>query len=373
MLYVNNQALLLNKKDGELKEYVEDYHKKIKEYKDKYGRYIVIRHVGNLEGLKINPTGRAEAPPLRTIPLICTHFDENNGTEEWIYQETPVSKDANGVLQLEQRQHVVFNGEETLDLIEKPELAYYILEKQPLFRTSYRIYDTRSIAQKKAEERRLNARLESAIFGETSKLNNDKSVLDTVSRRWGIEKPEGKTREQVQNELYDLVNAEEKKKQNQKTPEGRAGVRGITDFLEDAKVKMDTQLGALVNQAIDEGVITYNPLHSMWELTNPDGHVGGMLVKVPQREVGQKKEVLITAVITDPQVRVMLENAMGNEEVKAEDYINFTLQDIEGTEDYNALKRWGGQLGIGRTTYKKDKLRSMVLEAWHQKFGATAE
>lgn len=367
MLYVNGKYLNLNAPaTEENKKYIEDYQKTTKRFKDMYGSVIEIKHKKYVNGPKKNPSGVAEAIPVSTIPLLCTYAGDN-GTEEWAYSEN-AAKVKDGEVEINPRQKLVLNGEFYLDLNTQADLAYFLISKHPFFngkKPKYLIHDKRQIARSKAEEYKRKSKVEHTIFGDTSPFANSLKEIKLVSKRWGIADVDNKEKETLQIELYDKIMDAENRLSSARDDRTRAGIRGIDAFLEDVKMKEDIHVGALAQEAIEKGIVTFNLVHHVWQITTDDGTAGDVLVTVPVQDVKIKEEVLISAINTDPRARARLEQAMGKKEASSADYITFTIQDIKDTDDWHYLQRSASQLGLKAMGLKKEALRDSILEEMH--------
>ena len=354
MLYLNGKYLDVNDKNGDMGQHARDYQDKVAKLRTTYGQWLTIK---TKKEMKINPTGIAEAIPTITVPLISVVAGPN-GTEEWAYSENAVVvKD--GQMQLETRQFLVRNGEVTLDLNTQPDLAYYLTEKHPFMKSGkLRIHDERELARSTAEDRRLRTRVESAIYNETSTLNVNRNSLETVCKRWGITGTSSKTKDQLQNELYDRVLESEARFKKSRTG------RGIQEFLEDARGNNDMKVGAYVNEAIENGVVVFNPRALTWEVET-GGAERPILVSIPATELNLKEEILIDAVLSDAKVKALLENALGRSEVDPAQVLNFDIEDVRNTSDYKYMQRMGKELKLKVLGVPKEELREAIVQALH--------
>jgi len=355
MLYLNGKYFDVNDINGENKEHVKDYRDKVAKLRENYGRWLLVKTKD--KDVK-NPSGLLEPKKTITVPLVCT-IGGRNGTEEWAYSENAASVKDGQVL-LDTRQLLVRFGEYMLDMDATPDLAYFLTEKHVFFKNGkLHIHDERSLAKVEADERRLRARLESSIYNDTSHLNVNRGMLEMVCKRWGVSDVQKKSKDQLQNQLYDKVL--EADARYKKSRQGR----NINDFLEDIKVTDNTKLGALVYEAIEKGVIAFNSRYLQWEVNIYEGEKP-ILTSVPTSDIGSKEEVLIDAVITDVRVRAILERALGKSSEDPETVYSFDVEEVKLTDDYRLMQKMGAQLGIKVTGIPKEELREAIIHALHE-------
>jgi len=368
MLYLNGERIDLNAKSGDWKEIADDYREKIRGYKELYGTSICIKYKKHLDGPKINPSGRPEPFPIEGFPLI-SNYSGKSGLEEWVYTETPLSIKDGEYTNL--RRHLLVSGGEFYIPLEgdnaTPDLAYFIIEKHNFFNKQVVIYDTRSRAKQDVDNYRIEAKLKSTIFGENSPLVEHNIILRNVSKRWGIVDTDVKSVEELQVELYDKVMTNEKRRGQINNPSARAGIRGVEAFLEDVKYNDDTKLGAKVMSAVERGIVQFDFDHSVWHIPKIDGGTGNVICSVPLHEQNIKNEVLITAMLSDKQKMMDIENALG-EDVQLNKPCE--LEDIEKSSSYMWMKKIAKQMDVGVDAHglKMDEMRDFLIKAWKDKY-----
>lgn len=347
MIYLNAKYVDLTAEVGKdprniYEEIAKDYQKKVEDYRKKFGKWITIK---DRKQPKVNPTGLLEQVPNATIPLRIS-ITGKGGKEEWIYTEiAPEVKD--GVAKLESSQKIVQYGELLIDLDESPDLAYFLLEKHPMFKKGhYYVYDEDEIERRKAEERTNATKLDELIYGSNSRLVNDVNTLRMVAKRWGIPNADRMTKSALQNRLHDLVTESDKKKNG----------RGIVEFIEDVKGgdTDEMKVASTVRDAIDKNILVFNINNKTWQIDYGDTLKDILMVSI--EDLQRKDEALILYMQSDNAMYSRLVATMGD----AKPVIN--IQDVQDCDDYSKVSDWAKALGVTNFPKKKiDELKGLIV------------
>lgn len=358
MLYVNSKFVELDKEGIDPKEpkdlyekVILDYRKKLSEYKQRFGRYVTVK---DRREPKLNITGLLEPVPNAAIPLRLALVGEN-GREEWVYTEvTPQLKE--GVLHLDTNSRIIYYGELRIDLQENPDLAYFLLEKHPMFKKGrYYVEDFAADERKKAEGRRNETKLFEVIYGGQARLNMDLAYLRLIAKRWGISSADTQSKDFLQNNLYDRVKTAEEKKRKSK-----AG-RGIDEFINDVRASDSNeqlQVAGHVRDAMDKNILTFDVGDKTWKINYGDGTFYNVL-SVSAQDLPQKEEAVILYLQEDNSIYSKLMSAMGADKGQVTDVINPSV--VRETEDYSVLRAYAKSLDIIAYQKSKEDLRIAIL------------
>jgi len=198
---------------------------------------------------------KGNALPLKNefLNYIATVITDNVA-ETWIYSTVAPSKDKDGKYHLADVGQIIKN---TLVLNKEDiELIFFIMYKSYLFRTEkIFLIDEEKDADDRANSIKVEARFKFMMFDDESPLKREQ--LNVVARAYGVSNVEDLTENQIKTRLTDLLAARFK---NEKDIYER--------FLGDLGLSKDIKIRSLVQQAIDERKIFYNPSRKAFEWVN---------------------------------------------------------------------------------------------------------
>lgn len=353
MLYINNKYLNLDAKvsGDEFDAIRKDFHKKIRDLKDRFGDYV------SLKSRKVpvrNPSGLLEPWKVITLPLKQVVAGAN-GSEEWVYTSSvPLVKD--GYVVPDSLQEIIRNGELKISLDKDPDKAYFFLYKHEFVKNGTLILeDVKSDEEKKALARKREAKLNFIIYDDASSLNTDEEKLKVIARRWGVFNVDGLTPAQIKNRLYDVVIESDRNslKDNK--------FRTIQDFVSDCEVDNTVKVGAIIQEAMDEGYLFFDDNTRQWKIDYKDGGHKPVLLAVSSNEVKNKREVLIANLIMDSKALSVVENVLGKE-LGAYASPVLDKEYVERIDNIQLLRKHAKSLGINSFGKNAESIRKEILE-----------
>lgn len=353
MLYINNKYLNLDAKvsGDEFDAIRKDFHKKIRDLKDRFGDYV------SLKSRKVpvrNPSGLLEPWKVITLPLKQVVAGAN-GSEEWVYTSSvPLVKD--GYVVPDSLQEIIRNGELKISLDKDPDKAYFFLYKHEFVKNGTLILeDVKSDEEKKALARKREAKLNFIIYDDASSLNTDEEKLKVIARRWGVFNVDGLTPAQIKNRLYDVVIESDRNslKDNK--------FRTIQDFVSDCEVDNTVKVGAIIQEAMDEGYLFFDDNTRQWKIDYKDGGHKPVLLAVSSNEVKNKREVLIANLIMDSKALSVVENVLGKE-LGASASPVLDKEYVERIDNIQLLRKHAKSLGINSFGKNAESIRKEILE-----------
>lgn len=352
MLYINNKYLNLDAKvSDEFDAIRKDFHKKIRDLKDRFGDYV------SLKSRKVpvrNPSGLLEPWKVITLPLKQVVAGAN-GSEEWVYTSSvPLVKD--GYVVPDSLQEIIRNGELKINLDKDPDKAYFFLYKHEFIKNGTLILeDVKSDEEKKALARKREAKLNFIIYDDASSLNTDEEKLKIIARRWGVFNVDGLTPAQIKNRLYDVVI--ESDRNSLKDSKSRT----IQDFVSDCEVDNTVKVGAIIQEAMDSGHLFFDEDTRQWKIDYKDGGHKPVLLAVSSNEVKNKREVLIANLIMDSKALSVVENVLGKE-LGADASPVLDREYVEKIDNIQLLRKHAKSLGINSFAKNAETLRKEILE-----------
>jgi hypothetical protein len=215
-----------------------------------------------------------DVPPLR-LSLRANVKHPKRGSEQWgvcLGAPHPLPGglwDIGGKLDTKTKQ---IEGNLIIDLVDQPDLAFFVYYKSPLVRGGHlKVDDPREETKQKADKKRHALELETAIWQTLS----DEEQLRKLASAWGIENVKEKLADDVRFDLERVLKENDQKKKKDPT------IKGTKEFLEEMKITDYVRLSAFIRQMLDDSMIQWNA----------DGRykVGDKtIVQVPSNEVKNK-------------------------------------------------------------------------------------
>lgn len=256
MLIVNSKTLPQNaNKDNELFPFVKEYQESVGELKTRFvSGQIQLKRIG---WPKINrsPDGSSvlpETPPLMMIKSISKP-DANGAT--WEYCKGRPLIEANGLVKTPPNDSTISIGDEllVLDLKGKPDYAFYMMYKSGILGTEYQVFDPEGDRMKDLREKNARNQVTNAIWS-----NMDEPKVRMMAGAWGI-------KDSNKAELLILKDDLEKKvlymDEEKKKKPSELSLRGIDEFLADARNDEYARPKHLIQLGLDDKRITYDKNH----------------------------------------------------------------------------------------------------------------
>lgn len=127
------------------------------------------------------------------------------------------------------------------------------------------------------------------ILSSMSPLANDRDGLNMLASAWGVYKPEQMSEFMVKKELFNAVEYQENIKSSDYGYD--AFIQAAKDYTEKGNT-YSLEILAMVNQALDRGVVKWYPSRMSMELIGTDGATLKKLCNVPASKSDRYKEVL---------------------------------------------------------------------------------
>jgi len=272
MLYINDELVSTRDKSESNvhHEIVKDYHKTLKEIKDKYGKQLVIE-------TKIRPTpdaktGMLRMPGPRGLLLVSNMTrrldDDTVITEELRYSPHILKKDEKtGEYKNYSPNLIITKSSHSINVNKDPDLAYYALKCGYVGLTSaegkkFHIYDPEEENRTKDSKRRMEGQVLSLIY---TALPETK--LRTLAKSFGVHDVNIKSVETVREDLYMKLQDNE----DMKKLKPDSAFRGFKEFVESAEVKYHDQISALCSDAIEAGKLVFDENDRRWVIDYKDG------------------------------------------------------------------------------------------------------
>jgi hypothetical protein len=326
MLYVNGEILDVNnkKEDYSLKEEVKEFHTRVNHLSETFGK--VIRIVSKRES-RVDPVTKR----LITVPTLGLSMQnvviENGQRKEWVFSDTPLAK-INGKLKIERPVYIIKNnGELYLDLKSEVELAYFILFKSDQCsidendNKEFRVYNKKKLNQNTANDRRKLAKLGDVVYDKLSE-----SEVRLLAKRYGLGGVDNLTGDEIRNALYEKILNNEGMK-----VKGDASVTGIDEFIKDSNIDLKIQLGALIQDAIDQGTLVFNERERRWDLDYKDDRTPYSLMEVNLNELKRPQESLLSYLLSDETALERLKGVLGDRGKIVEEITNDMIESTSKT------------------------------------------
>jgi hypothetical protein len=136
-----------------------------------------------------------------------------------------------------------------LDCKKQPDFAFFIMYKSGLLGTEYMVYDPEGDKLKELTEKNARLKVQSSI------REFEEEKLRMLSQAWGVKEAGTKNMILLQEELENKVFSMDDAKKKDPT---KLMLKGIAEFLAESKNDAVTRPKALIQQGIDDKVITFN-------------------------------------------------------------------------------------------------------------------
>ena len=287
MLIVNQKILNVNTKDPELVSFAKEYERGLADLKAKFPTGQVQIQRNGFPLINKSPDPNMQSMPETPSPIFIklTKTDKEGNT--WGYCKSRPKIKANGLASVPEIDNSeVLDGEIlTFSLRDKPDYAFFILIKSGMLGVHYHVYDPEGDKVRDLEAKNAKLRVSFAI-----RENLSEEKLRMLASAWGVTDANKKNLLFVQEELETLVfNMEERKNKES----SNLSLKGVAEFLAEAKNDEYTRPRAVVQYGIDEGKITFKKTDSHFYFGEID------LCYVPDHKRETRVEYL-TNYLTEP-------------------------------------------------------------------------
>ena len=365
MIYVNEELVNTRNRTKETNPHydlVEDYHDSIKKIREYHGDYLVVET--KRRPYRDKKTGQHRVPAGRGLLLTSTVNrtleDGSIITEELRYSPHILKKDEHGTLIHESPNMIIQRGSLTIDIKRNPDLAYYVWRCGKVGRTpaegkKFHLYDITEINKESAKRRRLEGSVLHLIY---SSLPEAK--LRTLAKSFAVPEVSIKDLEAVRIDLFDKIQANEKRKQA--NPDST--FRGFADFIESAEVKYHDQIAALCSDAIEAEKVVYQEDERRWVIDYKDSGTPYLLKELSGDEFGDPLGTLVSYLTSEQNMLRKVEQVMGIGE-KVKDVPVVTEEMILKESNVPKLKKLLKQLNpdvVLKQTMKGEEIKMMLLD-----------
>lgn len=345
MLFVNNDWLNLsldvNDSPAQHKQFIREYQEFLKECE--YFKFPVVLKTRR-SSPKLNKSGQAEPTPSDSLSMKST-VQGKNGTETWVFQKTFPTKKTNGEHNFRDTYEWV-RGNMLIHENQKDKL-FYMLKKSPYVRTGILFhYDPEMIAKKKAEKMKLETDVQSLIYSDKSPLVQDREKMRVVAKSFGVPKVDKMSIAEIQEALLNKVRQGDD-----------INTKGMKTFIEACNLDDEIHDLAMYQDAVDMGVVRYNPRTKQWAFVGKGGKDSSVICQVESK--GNELRVLARHLKTDETNYNRILVAM-----KSGKLINVNPEDVDGL-GWEELKKHCQVAGIKCVGRKKedaaDELREYLI------------
>lgn len=354
MILINSKPLekiALQDSNHPMHSYALEYDKGMKDLRDKFGDKIVFYRTGYPRRCKgIDARNRPVENMAEPTPPLIIKFSArvygDAGMEIWEYSPGQARPLPNGLWEATGKRSLFVTEILSVSIDKEQDFAFWLYYKSPyvsrkLDRTGKprkgRIYlhDPVTEARLKGDKKRAELDLNTAIYSILGTGNEDQ--LRLVAQSFGIGEVDKKDPDQIRLELEAAVLANEQKKKT--SPHSR----GVKEFLDDVKITDATRIRGLINTAIEDKVITWNP-DGYFKIGDAD------ICKVPPRDLERKQDFLCNFLL-NPGNKKKLSDLL--EAIITKEY----LDKITDTKTFYWLAR---AIGISPGFKKGDALREEI-------------
>jgi len=192
-----------------------------------------------------------DVPPLR-LSLRANVKHPKRGSEQWgvcLGAPHPLPGglwDIGGKLDTKTKQ---IEGNLIIDLVDQPDLAFFVYYKSPLVRGGHlKVDDPREETKQKAAKKRQALELETAIWQGLE----DEDQLRKLASAYGIENVREKLGDDLRFELEGVLKNNDVKKKKDPT------IKGTKEFLEEMKITDYVRLSAFIRNMLDNSMIVFS-------------------------------------------------------------------------------------------------------------------
>lgn len=313
MLYINSELLDTSNRTPEykFKDQVKEYHDTLNYLKETYSDHIKLYSKRRPE--RDPKTGVLRTIATGSIPLEV-NFQNGSQTEEWIYTDKLLPMEHGKAVtkkkgeNLFERTLKIRNGEINISLLKQPELAFYAYKKSGKVGegsesgAKFYINNIKKMARTEAEANARDAKLLNSIYNVL-----DEKKVRILAKSYGVMGVDNLTLPEVKNQLLQRVKDNEaivRKGQDERA-------RGIDAFFRDTDINKKTQIGSLIQDAIDKGVVVYDIAYRRWEINYNDGRGNFPLIELDVKDSHVPKEVLLDFLTDNDDSLHRVQKAMG--------------------------------------------------------------
>lgn len=307
MLYVNSEPIKL---DGDSK-YAKEFQGSKKEIEE-VGFPIKLRVVSSWVTGTMTKDGQwVQHVPAQFINYVATEYRDDEGSIEWRYSPTPARKKGDefvfptrGERFFENNKRIMSFNRDQIDLI------FFLLNKSTHKGKIYELVDERGEAQERVDKKRRAAKLTEALYGTNSPLHDNLALVKTIAQSWGIPNVQGKTESMLLDHLERAVLEGERLKGKGKD------VRGIDEFVQDIKLDDRTKIRAVIQEAIDKGVIAFNEntQNYGWFFLTGDNKWSTKIQTMSPRSYDTRQQKLADYLLHNKSVLNMIKADIGQEQ-----------------------------------------------------------
>ncbi len=360
MLYINGEQVDLanNKKDYKFESVVKEFNNTITDFTSRFGDNVLFRSIyepsrddeGNIRNHKpITLSNKANV----IVPGV--------GPQKWVYSpEGATIKD--GVAIPTEIANIMRFGSITLNLKEEADYIFFLTKTGKFEKGRIYIHDENANQDKIAQERMLAVKLDAAIYGEDSPLN-ETEALKEICLKWGLSVV-GKSVSALKNNLYDKIREAEKQKSRKIASEG------LHEFLSDLNDGKKLEVGSDVQLAIDKGLLAFNKQSNEWGLTVEQGHPSWVICRVPDENTPIARDYLIKQLVQNNSLAEKVSLVLsGNAHIEKgqivpgaptdqdKEVATLTIDTVDDL-DYGTLGKAYSEYGLGKPVgLKKEKMR----------------
>ena len=330
MLLINWQVFNTSDTSGKFAEEIKHYETATKGIRNKYGeriRFVNTQMAADLKGQSIPPA---------TLPLVA-----RDGLTEWAYTENTgnIRTTKDGHVTLTRKSKIMKQSELNVDLRKDIDLAYFIIEKSPLFKKGIiKIDDIREVQEEQGRKERDAIKLKNAIWGEASPLTAE-GTLRQVCAALGIVGADKGTETALRIKLEGHIEAENKKK----------NVHAMTtaNFLDFINMGDEIQRRGIVGKAVSRKILDYTKMNGwIWGVSR------ATVVRVPDTRYVDRFAYLCEFFGNEAN-REVWDNLV--KELSEQGY-------FEDEQPYEELKWLAKQYGIGVSQTKKTDLAGKIRD-----------
>ena len=313
-------------------------HKKLKEEYDRFMaeakdfKFPVELRVARIKEKPTDSKGIPVQPPTDNLNYRQS-VPTDDGSETWVYQKKFPEKTDTGYRFTDMGEWV--RGALRIYNNEKDKLFYFFKKSGRVGGTLIH-HDPEAIARKRAAEGALKAQLWFHIYNPESPLVKDRKRMRDVALSFGVRRVTNMSDHEVQNALFDKVNAGDDIR-----------TRGVKKFLEAINDQDSSARQARIQEAIDKEVITYNSAENEWRFLSQGQEISTIL-KLDEAFKGSKVDALLEHLAKNPlyENRILVATRTGRlTELKPED-----VADLNRNERNRECKLAGISIaGPGRT------------------------
>lgn len=338
MLIVNSKTLPNNAaKDHELYSYMKEYQESVKELQTRFvSGQISLKRVGYPRQNRM-PDGNLGLPEIPPIMMIKSIKTDSSGAI-WEYCKGRPIIGANGLVNVPPNDSTISIGEEILviDLKGKPDYAFFMMYKSGILGTEYTVFDPEGDRMRDLRDKNARNQVTNAIWS-----NMDEPKVRMMAGAWGIKDSNKADLLILKDDLEKKVLAmdvEKKKKPSELM------LRGIDEFLADARNDEYARPKHLIQLGLDDKRITYDKNHFYFD--------GADLCHVPfGKDTPAERQEYLAQFFRNPENKekwlLVLKGLLNKEYIE--------------TLDKHGVRYFAGQFDIPLNK-KEDALKTALLE-----------